>query len=405
MPVNTRYSSKHFAMQTKGIIFSLIFISFFFSGLKADSPLTSTPFYTVYSDVPEVNAATLANGLTPEAIRFLEGDAAVDQKMALINALGWGKTDLVLTYREHLGKKYKLDAAFFDSILQYRGDNPDTYPGTEKLSQDELLNLAYLQAMGNYFEPLKAHYTAWQSFNRGATRTHAIIYGLIVAQYNLDLNWCYVYQVMVQVRDEPLITEENLRQEALDIIFEYINLYASECVTEDVADEEYNLYELVQPKPEYVSWGQQSNNGKKDFSDLMVEEILAPEYIDEFQGTRVRVIIKNTGTAGSYPTLARLKDVDLSKAEAKTYGLKGVELEIAGELERTQLDPTQEDNYFESWCFIPPVEPGKRYVIEFFIYGLWIYDPNCEIKVELDTENVIEEPNEKNNVKIFVAWG
>jgi hypothetical protein len=51
------------------------------------------------------------------------------------------------------------------------------------------------------------------------------------------------------------------------------------------------------------------------------------------------------------------------------------------------------------------IDGGKRYVLEFIIMGHWIYDPNAEFKVELDTENNISEPNEKNNVMYFVEGG
>lgn len=372
----------------------------------ADSPLTSTPFYTAYMDIPQVKAATEAEALNKESIAFLSGSHPIDQKMALINALSWGKMEYVNAYRDYLAGKHKLPLAFFDSVLVYRGETPETYPGTELLSQDELICLAYLQAMGNYFEPLKAHYLAWQAFNRGPTRTHAIIYGLIIAQYNLDRDWCYVYNVMVQVRDEPLITVNDMRQEALDIIFDYINLYSSECNTEEPVMEEDHTFDLIQAPPQYESWGErQLISNKKEYVDLSVVEILDPEYLEEIDGTRVRVIIMNKGTVNSYPTLAQLKDIDLSAKTAKAEGLKGDQLRIASELEYIATDPNADDEYFESYCVIPSVGPGKKYVLDFLIYGHWIYDPNCEIKVILDLENVIEETNEKNNSLIFVAGG
>lgn len=373
----------------------------------ADSPLTSTPFYTAYMDIKVIKDHESAERISAEGFQFLDGNAPADQKAAFVNALGWGKMQFVNSYREHLGKKYGLPTAFFDSILVYKGDEPETLPGTEKLTQDELMCLGYMQAMGNYFEPLKGHYCAYLAFNRGVHRSQAMVYGLIVAQYNLDRNWCYVYQVMEYCRDQPGIELDDFRDEAMTIIFDYINLYQSECEEEPVYEEEETPFGLVQPKPDYYYLYDsiQANKGKKNFADLVIEEIIRPEYFEEYQGTKVKVIIRNTGSSSSFPALAKMSEVDLSLAEAKRLGLKGDVLQYAAELDNRGDDPGADDPYFESWTYIPTIEPGKRYVIEFVVLGYWIYDPNCEFKVELDTEKNITEPNEKNNVMFFVEGG
>jgi hypothetical protein len=385
----------------------LLFLLFTFGNLslRADSPLTSTPFYMAYLDVPIIKAHEGAATISSDGMKFLDSNAPLDEKVAMINALGWGKETLVKEYRQFLGKKHGLNEPFFDSVLQYRGDNPEEYPGTDKLSQNELICLAYFQAMGDYFNPLKGHYCAYQAYIKGPSKTLALIYGLIVAQYNLDVNWCYVYQVMDYCLNQAGIAQDAFREEAVRIIFEYIDLYKSECV-EEVVDYGEHEYGLVQPKPDYFPFeGVQENKGKKDHADLMIEEIIRPEYVDAYQGTRVMVIIKNNGPTSSFPALARLSEVDLSKAEAQRLGMKGYQLEYAGELDVRGENPDADDPYFEAWSVIPVIDGGKRYVLEFIIMGHWIYDPNAEFKVELDTENNISEPNEKNNVMYFVEGG
>ena len=56
----------------------------------ADSPITSTSFYTAYNEIPQIYSAEKEGTLNYEFATFLSSPlVTVDKKMALINALGW----------------------------------------------------------------------------------------------------------------------------------------------------------------------------------------------------------------------------------------------------------------------------------------------------------------------------
>lgn len=372
---------------------------------KADSPLTSTSFYTAYNEIIAVNKASEGK-FDKDVLSFLDGPNPIDQKIAVVNALSWGKAEHLETYVSHLKKKYKMEQSFFDSVFVYRGEEPAMWPGMEKLSTDEMLCLGYLQAMADYFNPLKAHSLVYHSFIKEKTRTHAIVLGLIISQYSMDYDWCMVYQVMVAVMDDESITIENFREEAMNIVFDYIDPYASSCY-EDVPEEEgeFEEYSLIQ-EPVYYNRSEkkQENKGKKNHADLVIEKIMMPDYVDEIAGTRVLIIVKNKGAVQSYETNAKMFDVDMNRAQAASEGLKGIELDYADEGYYVQ-DPSANDKYFESWCVIPALAPGELYVLEFKVFNYWIFDPNCEIRFILDFDENIIEPDEKNNAKVFVMGG
>lgn len=375
----------------------------FVNRLLADSPLTSTDFYAAYNDVPVVNKASEGK-FDKETIAFFDGAHPIDQKIAVVNALSWGKTEHITAYIAHLKTKYNLTQAFFDSVFVFRGDKPEMYPGTEKLTTDEMLVLGYMQAMSDYFQPLKGYSLAFHSYLKEKTRTHAVVLGLIVSQYAMDSDWCMVYQVMHSMREAEEITINNFREEALQIIFDYIGMYESSCYegTDEYETEETSRIQepVYYNKPEK----KQENKGKKNHADLVIEKVMMPDYVDEIAGTRVLVIIRNKGSVQSVETNAKMTDVDLNRTQAAAEGLKGYELDIADE-SYYEKDPSANDAYFESWAVIPALAPGELYVIELKVFNYWIYDPNCEIKITLDVDDNITEPDEKNNAKIFVMGG
>jgi hypothetical protein len=74
---------------------------------RADSPVTSTPIADAYSDVPMVGAAR-TGAMTPAIADFLYSSAPIDQKAAVVNALGWstdGKSNARLYARHALGHR------------------------------------------------------------------------------------------------------------------------------------------------------------------------------------------------------------------------------------------------------------------------------------------------------------
>ncbi len=65
----------------------------------------------------------------------------------------------------------------------------------------------------------------------------------------------------------------------------------------------------------------------------------------------------------------------------------------------------EEDSYFEH--FFPIVNLNKNEIrdLNLNLGTYWPYDPNCELKIEIDCKNKIKETNEENNVEYFVAGG
>src|ERR1035437_10833889 len=78
---------------------------------RADSPLTSTDFYTAYMDVDMVKEANKTQKFSDKIGEYLSSPQnSIDKKVAVVNALRWnfdGKKDAEL-FRAYLGKKYGI---------------------------------------------------------------------------------------------------------------------------------------------------------------------------------------------------------------------------------------------------------------------------------------------------------
>jgi hypothetical protein len=199
-------------------LFSLLATLFVSSLAFADSPLTSTDFAQAYKDVPIVQSAARSNGtLTEEHMAFLtDPKQPVDIKMALINQLGWDID----------GKK---NSKIFFSYLQKRFRYTNEQNFLSKGKGDELLAMAYLKALDNYFKVDDALRFAERALRKNKkSRTYALIAGLIRAQKAFDTNWCQVFKIMDHAKTDPKLNND-MRIEAIEIIFEYINLYESSC--------------------------------------------------------------------------------------------------------------------------------------------------------------------------------
>lgn len=176
----------------------------------ADSPLTSTPFYTAYMGAPEVKAASECGGtLTPALMKFLNSNNSVAVKMAVINAIGWnfdGHANYEL-YKNYLGNK----------------------TGKGKRKAENLLCLAYLKALDNYFDCNEALKMADEALALNPTSyTFNIIHALIKAQVLFDSSWCELWKATDSVRKNGALTKD-MNEEAIRIIFEYMDLYNGEC--------------------------------------------------------------------------------------------------------------------------------------------------------------------------------
>ena len=380
---------------------------------RADSPLTSTSFCKAYKDIALIKKTMLEEKsvLTKEHFEFFDNTSIpLDQKVALINALGWGDTTKTTAYILHLSGKYKLPVNTFDSILIWRGSQPALYAPSAPVSADDLCCLAYMQAMGNYFAPIKGYYCAYHAANaKPQSEAVSYVYGLILAQFYLDNDWCQVYKVMEAVRDFDEYSVDRLRKAAIDNIFEYINLYRESC--EPNGNNPFKNAEIIKPEilgeHDYVKPTSKLMRDGKKYADLKVVKIETPEYDEKLDGAIVRVKVKNTGNMASVETNAKLYDLDIDTDEAKKRKLtkvqKGaIEENMRNKEDKTQIDP---DQYFEAFSPIPGLQPGAEIEIIFKVKNYWIYDPNCEIEVILDFHDNIEEKNEKDNKKEFIEWG
>jgi len=203
-------------MKRIGVFIAFLFV--LFSGfLYADSPITSTDFYTAYKDIEMVNKAAKLDVITPEIAEFLSSPKnPVDVKAAVINALSWdinGKNNAVL-YLAYLEKKYNND---IDTLT------------LEPLTADEVFCLGYLLAMDDYFfvgEALDLLLIAWEL--NDTSFTVSIILALVEAQEAMDYDWCEVWMLTEDVLlDESL--KKDMRDEAITIIVDYMSLYKDEC--------------------------------------------------------------------------------------------------------------------------------------------------------------------------------
>lgn len=185
----------------------------------ADSPITSTGFSTVYEDEVIVQTARSAGGvLTDELMQYLANDNnPIDVKMAVINELGWdfnGKSNTTAFI------------AYLKSTKKYK----DEKTLKKKASGDILLCLAYLKAMDNYFDVKEAVVWADLALKKNAkSYTFQIIAGIIKAQAAFDTDWCKVYQLTNNVRTNASNLKMDMRSEAINIIFEYMDLYGDSC--------------------------------------------------------------------------------------------------------------------------------------------------------------------------------
>jgi hypothetical protein len=198
----------------------------------ADSPLTSTPFYTAYKHIPAVKYAS-EKGLDKKTLKFLNSDVSSDQKLAVLNALSWGNTNNVLIYENYLIKKNKkLDATVFTELSQFvdSENEPSETDNIKKLSADEMMCWAYLQAMGDYFNPSVALRASYFAFMRNESNmAYGTLFTLIAAQVSFDINWCNVYLIGKMGIVDTQYSTSILNQDAVKIIMDYLRLYEESC--------------------------------------------------------------------------------------------------------------------------------------------------------------------------------
>jgi hypothetical protein len=203
----------------KRVCVCIIPISILLAGvLSADSPITSTYFADVYSDLPMVKKAIDSDGiLTKEMSGFLSSDKnPIDAKAAVINGLGW----------DFNGKQ---NAEYYFKYLLQRYPAGIDSNTLEPLSADEIFCFGYLRAMDDYFNVIDALdilYLAWEM--NDSSFTVSLIYAIVEAQDAMDYDWCEVWMLVEDVlMDESL--KRDMREGAVNSILEYMRLYEEYC--------------------------------------------------------------------------------------------------------------------------------------------------------------------------------
>ncbi len=200
----------------------------------ADSPVTSTDFYSAYLDIDEVSRAVDMFNIDPETAQYLSDPGnPIDVKAAVINAISWST-----------GGK--------DNAERYSGyifDKPLSELDMDSLSAHDLFCIGYLLVMDDYFNPERALPVMEKALSAmGDSFTVSMVTAIVKAQIALGNRgeWHMVWKMaedVVQNKD----LKQDMRPEAIEIIIDYLVLYredssedTSENIGEDINTEAYN---------------------------------------------------------------------------------------------------------------------------------------------------------------------
>jgi len=206
------------AMKSKVILFSLFAIFSLNLKMFADSPLTSTNFSNAYESEAIIIKASKTNGkLTKELMDYLiDKHNPVVLKMAVINKLSWDING-------------KSNADTFIKFLKEKKKYKDEKKLLKKGKGDILLCIAYLKALDDYNDVDDAIKYAEHALKKNSqSYTYNIIAALIAAQKAFDSDWCEVFRITDRVRKNKSLNVD-MNNEAISIIFDYMDLYEGEC--------------------------------------------------------------------------------------------------------------------------------------------------------------------------------
>jgi putative aldouronate transport system substrate-binding protein len=226
------------------IAVSLIFPAISF----ADSPVTSTQFYTAYLDIDLVKKASMMPYIDEEIAMYLSApENPLDIKAAVINAIGWETkgAESIVQIDYDTGYTYggKNNARrYSDFVFGKPLDDLDF----DTLPAHDLFCIGYLMVMDNYFEPEHAVSVlekASESFPESFSA--AMITAIVKAQAatrNID-EWNNVWTIVDDVIQNKNL-EMDMRAEAVDIILDYMISYR-----------DYNSPEVLGQEQQAVSPG------------------------------------------------------------------------------------------------------------------------------------------------------
>ena len=189
-----------------------------FTAAWADSPLTSTYFAGAYEDHPMVQLIDedLDGDIPSVVLEFLaDKKSPVDVRLAVINKIGWVFAGSWIGGQ--LGD-YLMD--------RYKANSKENL--VNKLDAGTLAVYAYALAMSDYLEVDEAKELGHLAVkkNKGKSLSVALISALIDAQDYLhtENGWPKIYPALANVLNDGSL-KPDMRQEAIDCIMEYINLY------------------------------------------------------------------------------------------------------------------------------------------------------------------------------------
>jgi hypothetical protein len=209
----------------------------FTNSAYADSPLTSTDIATPYEDIDIVFQVKSNKKFNETVLEFLLTNASLDQKVAVINGLGWNIDGQNNGY------------LFLEGLAISKGIKIDNLT-IQDLNYSDKFVLGYLLAMDDYFNlspidinssnplfritPLELLTSVVLELPDDFT-AHFIL-ALVQGQISLDnpQHWCNIYQVHELVLREFPPTKRNLRPSAVENIMDYISIYADYCVGSSV---------------------------------------------------------------------------------------------------------------------------------------------------------------------------
>lgn len=192
------------------IICTCIGLLLFSTTAYADSPITSTSFYTVYLDIDIVHASEQGSINEEIAVYLADESNPIDVKAAIINALSWsydGKDN---------AEKYS-QLIYGKSISELDFAN---LPG------DQQFCIGYMMAMDDYFDvELALEYLKIAESNSSNSFTVSMIRALVEAVYMEDNEWGYIWDYCI----EPVLSNSSLHndlsEDALQIILDYMILF------------------------------------------------------------------------------------------------------------------------------------------------------------------------------------
>ncbi len=187
-----------------------------FTAAWADSPLTSTHFANAYSDHPMVQMASeeMQYDIPTTLLSFLTNkNEPVDVRLAVINKIGWNFDGTTV-------------GAQLEQYLMGRYNVKTEKKLVKKLDAGTLAVYAYAKAMSNYFDVTAASELGHLAVKKNKKKSFsvALISALIDAQVYLDSDWSKIYKIVANVLHDGSL-HLDMRQEAIDNIMEYINLY------------------------------------------------------------------------------------------------------------------------------------------------------------------------------------